>query len=420
MSTVTRKQFIDDLSKAGINVNDMAPENKEKLKGAGMSEAQLAKIAGKDGQIKGKKEINKLFKAIDKFDKNDSRSSFDAHDRFGDQTRSGLAHEALTSEVDRNRAKASERGVIHLGMREESKSEAKALEKGNKKAHGGVHRIEAYKTDGEIKYNGKMHDLRTDAGLNAFQKSLSSGPDKIPKEQAQKFVDFLKTQNPASRDELSQLGLKFFQAGEGKAKINRLVISGHGFDGEIGGDGNGAFKLTDVEALSKVFPKGANKIEHVAVSACFCAGKTHFETLREAFPNLKSAFAYNAYSPTAERRAPKHLKKWESVTDGDDPSKVDPIFKKTSTWNVKDGIQGLPKTTLGDAMRSAEELESAYHAYALHGKDKSEATKDPKLNEYYERLAVIIQHPDASAEDKEQFEAVRKAVLKLRHPELSF
>ena len=419
MSTITRNKFVNDLSKGGINVNEIAPENKEKLKEAGVSDATLAKIAGKDGRISGSKEFKKLFKAIDKFDHNGSRSSFATRDKDGDQTKSGLIHEALKSEVNRNRAKAGAQGVIHLGMREESGKEAKALEKGNKKAQGGVHRIEGYKTDGEIKYNGKMHDLRTDAGLSAFQKSLSSGPDKMPKEQAQKFVDFLKTQNPASRDELSQLGLKFFQAGEGKAKINRLVISGHGFDGEIGGDGNGAFKLTDVEALAKVFPKGANKIEHVAVSACFCAGKTHFETLRSAFPHLKSAFAYNAYSPTAEKEAPKHLKKWESVTDGDDPSKVDPLFKKTSTWNVKDGIQGLPETTLGDAMRSAEELESAYHAYALQGKDKSEATKDPKLNEYYERLAVIIQHPDASAEDKEQFEAVRKAVLKLRHPELN-
>ncbi|MCI0416621.1 hypothetical protein L0222_27955 [bacterium] len=70
-------------------------------------------------------------------------------------------------------------------------------------------------------------------------------------------------------------------------------------------------------------------------------------------------------------------------------------------------------------MNSAEELESAYHAYALGGKDKSLATKDSKLNEYYERLAVIIQHPDASAEDKEKYEGIRKAVLKLRHPELS-
>jgi hypothetical protein len=419
MSTVTRKQFIDDLSKAGINVNDMAPENKEKLKEAGMSEATLSKIAGKDGQIKGKKELNKLFKAIDKFDKNDSRRSFDAHDRFGDQTRSGLAHEALTSEVDRNRAKAREQGVIHLGMREESKSEAKALEKGNKKAQGGVHRIEGWKTEGEIKYNGKLHDLKTDGGLDSFQKALTSGPDKMPKEQAEKFVEFLKKQDPECRDELSQLGMKFFQAGEGKAKVNRLVISGHGFDGDIGGDGKGGFTLSDVESLAKVFPKGAKKIEHVAVSACFCAGKTHFDTLRSAFPNLKSAFAYTAYSPTAEKEAPKHLKKWESKTDGDDPSQVDPMFKKTATWNVKDGMQGVRKVTLGDAIKSLEEVEYAYHAYILDGKDKSLAPDDAKLDQYYERLAAIIQHPDVSEEEKKVYEGIRKTVLKLRHPELS-
>ncbi|HSE41577.1 MAG TPA: hypothetical protein VLH08_12520 [Acidobacteriota bacterium] len=419
MSTITRNKLVNEFSKGGINVNDMTAENKQKLKEAGLSQATLEKIAGKDGRISGAKEFKKLFKAVDKFDHNGSRNSFATHNKDGEQTKSGLIHEALKSEVDRNRAKAREQGVIHLGMRESSQKEAKALEKGNSKAHGGVHRIEAWKTEGEIKYNGKMYDLKTNSGLTAFQKALTTGPEKMPKEQAQKFVDFLKTQDEASRDELSQLGLKFFQAGEGKAKINRLVISGHGFDGEIGGDGQGSFKLTDIEALAKVFPKGANKIEHVAVSACFCAGKTHFETLRSAFPNLKSAFAYNAYSPTAEKKAPDHLRKWESKTDGDDPSLVDPMFKKTSTWNVKDGIQGLPKVTLPDAIKSAEELEYAYHAYALGGKDKSLATKDPVLNEYYERLAVIVQHPDADAEEKARYEVVRKAVLKLRHPELN-
>jgi hypothetical protein len=419
MSTITRNNFVNELSKGGINVNDMAPETKEKLKEAGLSEATLSRIAGKDGKISGTKELKRLFKAVDKFDHNGSTTSFKTENRAGEQTKSGMIHEALKSEVDRNRAKASEQGVIHLGMRESSGKEAKALEKGNNKAHGGVHRIEAWKSDGQIQYDGKNFDLRRPAGLDAFQDALTKGPDKMPPEQAKKFVDFLRSQYRNSRDELCQLGLKFFQAGEGKAKINRLVISGHGFDGQITGDGKGSFNLTDVEALAKVFPKGAGKIEHVAVAACFCAGEKHFNTLRSAFPNLKSAFAYNAYSPKAEKEAPKHLKKWESKTDGDDPSQVDPMFKKTSTWNIKDGTQGLPKTMLVDAMKAAEQLEHVHHQYALGYKDKSLATKDPQLNEYYERLAVIVQHPDVSAEDKAKYEAVRKAVLKLRHPELN-
>ena len=138
MSTITRKEFVKELSQGTINVNDMAPENKEKLNKAGITDKQLAKIAGKDGQIHGTKEFKKLFKAVDKFDKNHSNSSFATERKDGTATKSGIIHDALKSEVDRNRDKASRQGVIHLGMREESSKEAEALEKGNKKAQGGV------------------------------------------------------------------------------------------------------------------------------------------------------------------------------------------------------------------------------------------------------------------------------------------
>jgi hypothetical protein len=418
MSTITRKEFAKEFSGGAINVHDMSPENKEKLNKAGITDKQLEKIAGKDGQISGAKEFKKLFKAVDKFDKNHSNNSFATERKDGTQTKSGIIHEALKSEIDKNREKASRQGVIHLGMREESTKEADALAKGNKTAQGGVHRIEGYKTEGEITYNGKKIDLKTSAGLAQFEDALTKGPDKMPKDQAKKFVDFLATQKSQSRDELAQLGLKFHQTGEGKLPVNRLVLSGHGFDGEISGEGEGSFKLTDVESLAKVFPKGAAKIEHVAVSACFCASKEHFETLRSAFPNLKSAFAYNTYSPKAEKEAPKHLKKWESLTDGNDPSQVDPMFKKTATWNIKDGVQGLPKTSVLDAMRNSEKLRSAFDAYMYEGKPLKEATHDEKLNEYYESLAAVIQHPDVPAEEKAQYEARRKMVFRLRHPEL--
>lgn len=419
MTTINRKEYTNDLSKGAINVNDMSPETKEKLAKAGVSEAELAKIAGNDGQIHGADEFRKLFKVVDKFDKNGSASSFETHDKAGNRTVSGQVHEALNSEVEKNRAKASMQGVIHLGMRDASVKEVETLEKGNPAANGGVESIKGYASNGKITHNGKDFDLTSKAGLTSFCNELKKGPDKMPKDQAEKFKKFLEGQNEKSRDELAQLGLKFYQAGEGKLPVNRLVLSGHGWDGEISGDDGAAFKLTDVEALAKVFPKGAGKIEHVAVSACFCSGKAHFETLQSAFPNLKSAFAYNAYSPKAETQAPAHLKKWESMTDGEDPSQVDPAFKKTATWNIKDGIQGLPKITLPEAMKSADALKHTLEAYRSGRKNPSEGPKDDQLNEYYERLAVVIQHSDASAEEKAEYEAIRKEVFKLRHPELS-
>ena len=420
MTTINRKEFVTDMNKGGINVNDMSADNKEKLARAGVSQKDLVEIAGKDGQIRGNEEYNKLFKLLDKSDRNGSASSFETRGSDGAKTGSGKAYDALKSEVDRNIAKAQSQGVIHLGMRPASVKEADALEKANPASDGGVVRIEGYKSDGVLEYGGKTHDLKSREGLDSFRDALTSGPDKMSKEQAQKFADQLNTVKPESRDEMAQLGLSLHRAGKGELPVSRLVLSGHGEpNGKIKGDDKGEFRLTDLESLAKVFPEGAKKIEHVAVSACFIAGHSNFEDLRRTFPNLKSAFGYDEFSPAAESGAPEHLRKWEAMTDGDDPSQVDPKIHKTATWNSVDGVQGLYKATLQEVEDSLKYHEPAYLAYKNGKKDPKLATHDPKLDDYYVLLAELVKHPDVSPERKAEAETIRQEVLKLRHPELA-
>ncbi len=419
MSTVNRTQFQRAMRKGGINVNDMSPKLRASLAKAGVSEADVKKIGGRDGRISTAAEVNKLFKLVDGFDKNGSAYSFKSKDAGGVLTTSGKLYEGLKAEAQKNVQKARNQGVIHLGMRPASTREAAALKAANPKRNGGVHEIQGWKSDGVVSHGGKSHDLTKKVGLDSFEKSLTKGKDKMPKAQAKKFVAFLKTQNRAARDEMAKLGLALHRTGKGDLPMNRIVLSGHGSpSGNISGDGAGSFSLKDVEKLGKVFPKGAGKIEHAAVSACFCAGEANFEALRKAFPNLKSAMAYNGFSPKAETRAPKHLARWESITDGDDPSQVDPPYKGTATWNVADGTQGLPSKTLTETEEAAKDMEHAYTAYTTGGKDPKLATRDSALNEYYVRLADLERHPDISPERKKEVVARRKAVLKLRHPEL--
>jgi hypothetical protein len=420
MTTINRKDFVNDLSSGAINVNDMSAETKEKLSKAGISQKDLVEIAGKDGQINGM-EYQRLFTLLDKSDKNGSWNSFKTADDQGFQTKSGLAYEALKSEVDKNIAKARSQGVIHLGMRPASVLEADALAKANPTANGGVVRIDAHRTEGVLTYEGKQHDLKTEDGLKSFCSALTTGPDKLPKDQAQKFVDQLKTMKKESRDELAQLGLSFHRMGNGSMPVNRLVLSGHGDAvGTIGGDDRGAVRLADIERLARVFPNGASKMEHVAISACFCAGRANFEDLKRTFPNLKSVFAYNEFSPDAENGAPAHLKRWESMTDGDDPSQVDPKFGNTATWNVADGFQGLPKISLKAAEEAVKDLQPAHEKYLTGKTDPSKGTRDPHLDEYYVALSDLIRHPEISPERKKEIDDIRKQVLKLRHPELDF
>jgi hypothetical protein len=72
-----------------------------------------------------------------------------------------------------------------------------------------------------------------------------------------------------------------------------------------------------------------------------------------------------------------------------------------------------------DAMKNSERLRSAFDAYMYEGKPLKDATHDEKLNEYYESLAAVIQHPDVPADEKASYEARRKMVFRLRHPELN-
>jgi hypothetical protein len=417
MSTVSRSNFIKDLDRTGINVNDMDPQTQEKLKKANISQKDLMDIAGEDGQIRGAKEYSELFNRVVRHD-----SSSPDTNSFENSGKSGEAYEALKSEVDRNMTKAQSQGVIHLGMRPQSVHEANALAKANPAANGGVVRIEGYRSEGVVKYDGKSYDLKNTAGLEKFRDALTTGPDKMPKEKAQKFVDQLGTVQADGRDEVAQLGLTFHRAGKGELPVNRLVMSGHGdVNGTLMGDKGEKVRLADLESLSRVFPEGAKKIEHVAISACFCAGHANFEELKRTFPNLKSAFAYNQQSPLAETEAPAHLTKWEAMTHGKDPSQVDPLDPKTktATWNSVDGTQGLSNAKLEVAEDTVKQFAYAHEAYKTGKKDRAQATHDPELDLYYVSLAELQRHPDISPERKAEVDTIRREVLKLRHPELT-
>lgn len=115
MSTVTRKTFVNELSKdhGVIDTNNMSGDLKKTISNRGITDAELKKIAGADGQIKGEKEFTKLFKAVDQFDKR-TPNSFQAdhltnkgtcREQYSN-TLSGEVYDKLKKEVAHNRLEA--------------------------------------------------------------------------------------------------------------------------------------------------------------------------------------------------------------------------------------------------------------------------------------------------------------------------
>ena len=111
MSTITRNQFINELSsKHGvIDVNNLSEGLKKSLDANGISEKELRSIAGPDGQIKGKDEFKKLYKEVDKYEDGSPRSFETKMETCGGNslpTTQGKLYDSFKKEVDQNRLQA--------------------------------------------------------------------------------------------------------------------------------------------------------------------------------------------------------------------------------------------------------------------------------------------------------------------------
>jgi hypothetical protein len=422
-NTITRGQFVRELGSDGgaLNINDLPPDLKKRLLDAGVDAGDLERIAGRDAQIRGTREMAALFDLLDQVDSDRSSQSF-AHKQSADPgaqpTLAGAAYDKLKEEVASRRLAAQSQGIVHLGMRPASDKEVRALRAETPAASGGVHAIRAYASDGKIDYNGRSFDLGTDAGREAFRDALVSGPDKVPSGRAQALIDKLGSVDVKTRDELAQLGLALHRIGKGDLAANRLVISGHGSGRSVLGDGTGSIKHDTIREIARLFPEGAGKIQHLAMSSCFSAKSSELDQFRRDFPSLKTFWGYNGTSPLAETSAPAHLRTWANRSDGDDPSAMDPRGSNAATWNPVEGEQNFSSVSWLDAERALRASESVWPAYQNGSRHLAAGERDPQLDLYYRDLQNALSSPDLPAASRPALEQRRDEVLRARHPEL--
>ena len=77
MPTITKKAFVDTLSKDGgnIDLNKLDAATKKTLADNGVTDEKLRSIAGQDSVIRGNDEMKALFDYVDGFDKNGDSGS---------------------------------------------------------------------------------------------------------------------------------------------------------------------------------------------------------------------------------------------------------------------------------------------------------------------------------------------------------
>lgn len=417
MHTITRRDFIDRLARRGpININEIDSASRRELEKAGLDTKALRRVAGGDQQIRGRGELKRLFALLDRSDSDGSRRSLESRDASGRATRAGKACAALVAVSDAQQRKASQRGILYVGMRPASKAEADTLRRGSPAAAGGLKALSggASRT---LRLDGESYDLDSTRGLMGLRHALRARG--ISDSQVQRLSELIARSDTHTRPLLIEVALALHAIGRGELPINRLVLSGHSAGDAVLGDFSfQSLSYARLAKLARLFPAGAKKIEHVALAACNSGHPYQVELFRRAFPNLKSFFGYHDAAPLAERGGARHLKQWERMTDGDDPSRVDPRgMHHVSTWNIADGYRGKRAEPLAKLKRRVNELRAASYDKIRSGAQKVEDVRR-MLDAYYQAVTDLLYHPRLPSARHTALRAHQQEVLKLRHPEM--
>ncbi len=174
-----------------------------------------------------------------------------------------------------------------------------------------------------------LDDLKEQAVLQSQEGKLDFIQHRLgldPEKQKEKFALALAclTQcGSAFCDQMADMLEMFCNAENGKYQLERLVLSGHHAVGstKIYGDTTdknapGSLLLNrDLPNLVKAFPDAAAQVEDIMFSACNTKEQVNLCT--KLFPNLKSVWVYEGYSPNVQQGSAQHITQWEHKTRGD-------------------------------------------------------------------------------------------------------
>lgn len=265
-------------------------------------------------------------------------------------------------------------------------------------------------------------DLQTEEGIAKWIQVML-GIDE--KEEANRFIkifDCLKAVAPKARDMVAQ-AMKMFQAAErGDYNLERLVLSGHsdgvGLWGDDSATQNSGIIILDQDlvALAKIFPGAAAQVEDIMFSSCMSANS--ITLVVKVFPNLKNAWGYMGYSPSAEYGAPQHIAQFESSTRGDQTLKEEHGRGEAALWTrdaAETGGTGFIRNDISS--RNISEIRADYDVGHEDYLDQFEGSApiDLNLHTHYSVIQYLLMHPELGADERPTLEAERGIVLRMRY-----
>ena len=197
--------------------------------------------------------------------------------------------------------------IILLGLNPTAPQEAQAL----RALGNNVRLITSAKVNDTVSIDGRLFDLSDSDQVVSFLRHLRLSPERITK-----AANAIGGGRNGIKDELGQLAMAWALAERGGVIPGRMVLSGEHVAGGMfwGKGGRGTLLISDIEALAAAFPRVANAIEDLHMSACNSANE--LLSWPKIFPRLKTMWAYAGSCPGTFTGAAKHLAMWDRATRG--------------------------------------------------------------------------------------------------------
>jgi peptidoglycan hydrolase-like protein with peptidoglycan-binding domain len=304
--------------------------------------------------------------------------------------------------------------IVFMGMGDGAKNEVQDL----KRRGVGVVGLTDTAVNDQVTFSvgGRMqtYDLTKESEVDRYVKDIG-----ITGAKAKEVAAAISGAGDDARDEAAQVAKAFLEAEQGKRTIERLVLSGHSVGEGVWGDSNGYFEYDTLEKLTKAFPKAASQVEDFLVAGCYSMSPEHVERYRGMFPNVKTAMAYLHSAPGTWTGAMVHNAKWEELTRGHDPSKLDrAAFAGTrkgeniGSWNTIGGLKtDEPVKPLAELRTRLAQQEPGVRDYFSGNKTITDTQTGP-MREYYSTIQQMLGSPELPASERPRMEQLRDATIR--------
>lgn len=236
----------------------------------------------------------------------------------------------------------------------------------------------------------------------------------------EKAIEVLEQADPHLREQLADIMRWFNRAEKGEIILDRIVLSGHSNGVQLWGESvegresqPGVMLLDrDLRGVAQVFPEATKQVEDIMFSACFSINAV--ELVIKVFPNLKTAWAYSTFSPSAKQGSDEHIAEFTRATEGAGTLTKSNRRGSSALWTKEKGyVVGDPSlAAAGGLYTEAFRLWNDIGLPMFLG-EKADLTSD-QLMPVYMAIQRMIAHQGTPQDRRERAEHVMQVVLHLR------